>query len=113
MATNIRKMVTLTDEDTTYSLSSLLTAAGFTGLPAFRTLSYFTPGGDYAVAPNTDNVTVGDTAMNDVEDGLIIPPGIRWDEPATSGQSYYNPTEIGLRSATANQRVLIMGISML
>jgi hypothetical protein len=111
MATNIKKMVTLTNANQTYTLAALLTTAGFAGIPLFRTLSYFTPGSDYAT-PNADNVAVGDPAMTTIEDGLIIPPGIRWDEPAISGQSYYVPGEIGLRSATAGQRVLIMGISL-
>lgn len=112
MATNIRKMVTLTDADTTYTLAALLTAAGFSGLPAFRSLSYFTPGSDYS-SPNTDNVSVGEAGMTDIQNGLIIPPGIRWDEPPLAGsQSYYVPQEIGLRSAAASQRVLIMGVSI-
>ena len=111
MATNIRRMVTLTDANQTYTLAALLAAAGFTGVSLFRTLSYFTPGGDYA-APNTDNVTIGEATLANIQDGLIIPPGVRWDEPATSGQSYYTPSEIGLRSATAGQRVLIIGLSI-
>jgi hypothetical protein len=62
MATNVRLMITLTDANTTYTLANRLTAAGFAGLPAFRSLSYFTPGSDYAT-PNTDNVTIGESGL--------------------------------------------------
>ena len=111
MATNINKMVTLTNANQTYTLAALLTAASFAGIPLFRTLTYFTPGSDYA-APNTDAVSVGEAALSSIENGLIMPPGIRWDEPATHGQSYYDPNEIGLRSASAGQRILIKGLSI-
>jgi hypothetical protein len=101
-------MFTLTNANQNYTLAALIAAAGLTAT-GLASLTYFTPGGDYAT-PNTDSVTVGDPSMTTIEDGLIMPPGVRWDEPAAGMGVMFDPTQIVFHSATAGQRILVIGL---